>query len=384
MVEVCEMVVEFGLLVVVWLSFIMGGLGLGIVYFIDEVDWMVGVGLVVLFSVNVFIEELIYGWKEFEFELMCDGYDNVVVVCLIENVDLMGVYIGDLVIVVLVMMLIDWEYQWMCDLGIVILCEVGVDIGGCNIQFVVNLCDGWLIVIEMNLWVLCFSVLVFKVIGFLIVKIVVKLVIGYIFDEIVNDIIGEMLVCFEFILDYVVVKVLWFVFEKFFGVDFILIIIMKFVGEVMLLGCNFVEVFGKVMCLLEMICVGFWMVLDFDGGIEEVLIWLWILVEGWFYDIELVLWLGVMVEWVVEVSGVDLWFIVQINELVNLCNEFVVVFVLNVELLWCVKYSGLLDYQIVLLRLELVGEVGVWLLCVCLGIYLVYKMVDICVVEFEV
>lgn len=187
------------------------------------------------------IEESIYGWKEFELELMRDGHDNVVVVCSIENVDPMGVHTGDSVTVAPAMTLTDREYQRMRDLGIAILREVGVDTGGCNIQFAVNPRDGRLIVIEMNPRVSRSSALASKATGFPIAKIAAKLAIGYTLDEIVNDITGETPACFEPTLDYVVVKAPRFAFEKFPGADPTLTTTMKSVGEAMSLGRNFVE-----------------------------------------------------------------------------------------------------------------------------------------------
>ncbi|EFD12986.1 LOW QUALITY PROTEIN: carbamoyl-phosphate synthase, large subunit, partial [Mycobacterium tuberculosis T46] len=266
-----ETVAELGLPVVVRPSFTMGGLGSGIAYSTDEVDRMAGAGLAASPSANVLIEESIYGWKEFELELMRDGHDNVVVVCSIENVDPMGVHTGDSVTVAPAMTLTDREYQRMRDLGIAILREVGVDTGGCNIQFAVNPRDGRLIVIEMNPRVSRSSALASKATGFPIAKIAAKLAIGYTLDEIVNDITGETPACFEPTLDYVVVKAPRFAFEKFPGADPTLTTTMKSVGEAMSLGRNFVEALGKVMRSLETTRAGFWTAPDPDGGIEEAL-----------------------------------------------------------------------------------------------------------------
>ena len=213
--EVRETVEELGLPVVVRPSFTMGGLGSGMAYTAEDVERMAGHGLAASPSANVLIEESIYGWKEFELELMRDGHDNVVVVCSIENVDPMGVHTGDSVTVAPAMTLTDREYQQMRDLGIAILREVGVDTGGCNIQFAVNPQDGRLIVIEMNPRVSRSSALASKATGFPIAKIAAKLAIGYTLDEILNDITKETPACFEPTLDYVVVKAPRFAFEKF-------------------------------------------------------------------------------------------------------------------------------------------------------------------------
>lgn len=241
LVLVMDVLEEIGLLVIICLVFIFGGMGGGVVYNCEEYEYYCCLGMDVLFVGQIFVDELLFGWKEYEMEVVCDKVDNVIIVCLIENVDLMGVYIGDLIIVVFVLMLIDKEYQIMCLVLIVVLCEIGVEMGGLNVQWVVNFKDGCMVVIEMNLCVLCLLVLVFKVIGFLIVKIVVKLVVGYMLDELDNDIIKVMFVLFELSIDYVVIKILCFVFEKFLGLELNLIIVMKLVGEVMFIGCIFYE-----------------------------------------------------------------------------------------------------------------------------------------------
>jgi carbamoyl-phosphate synthase large subunit len=199
--------------------FTMGGLGSGMAKSVEDVERMAGDGLAASPSANVLIEESIYGWKEYELELMRDGNDNVVVVCSIENVDPMGVHTGDSVTVAPAMTLTDREYQVMRDLGIAILREVGVDTGGCNIQFAVDPADGRLIVIEMNPRVSRSSALASKATGFPIAKIAAKLAIGYTLDEILNDITKETPACFEPTLDYVVVKAPRFAFEKFPDVD---------------------------------------------------------------------------------------------------------------------------------------------------------------------
>ena len=315
--EVRETVEELGLPVVVRPSFTMGGLGSGMAYSAEDVERMAGDGLAASPSANVLIEESIYGWKEFELELMRDGHDNVVVVCSIENVDPMGVHTGDSVTVAPAMTLTDREYQKMRDLGIAILREVGVDTGGCNIQFAVNPADGRLIVIEMNPRVSRSSALASKATGFPIAKIAAKLAIGYTLDEIVNDITKETPACFEPTLDYVVVKAPRFAFEKFPGADPTLTTTMKSVGEAMSLGRNFIEALGKVMRSLETGRAGFWTAPDPDVGVDELLDGLTTPTDGRLYDIELALRLGATVEQVAEASGVDPWFVEQIAGLVS-------------------------------------------------------------------
>jgi carbamoyl-phosphate synthase large subunit len=381
--EVRDTVAELGLPVVVRPSFTMGGLGSGMAHSADDVERMAGDGLAASPSANVLIEESIYGWKEFELELMRDGHDNVVVVCSIENVDPMGVHTGDSVTVAPAMTLTDREYQTMRDLGIAILREVGVDTGGCNIQFAIDPADGRLIVIEMNPRVSRSSALASKATGFPIAKIAAKLAIGYTLDEIVNDITKETPACFEPTLDYVVVKAPRFAFEKFPGADPTLTTTMKSVGEAMSLGRNFIEALGKVMRSLETGRAGFWTGPDPDLTVDELLEGLRTPTDGRLYDIELALRRGASVERVAEASGVDPWFVDQIACLVVLRAELRSAPVLDEDLLRRSKHNGLSDRQIAALRPELAGEVGVRSLRQRLGIHPVYKTVDTCAAEFE-
>ena len=383
MAEVRETVDELGLPVVVRPSFTMGGLGSGMAHSLEDVDRMAGEGLTASPSANVLIEESIFGWKEYELELMRDGNDNVVVVCSIENLDPMGVHTGDSVTVAPAMTLTDREYQVMRDLGIAILREVGVDTGGCNIQFAVDPSDGRLVVIEMNPRVSRSSALASKATGFPIAKIAAKLAIGYTLDEILNDITRQTPACFEPTLDYVVVKAPRFAFEKLPGADPTLTTTMKSVGEAMSMGRNFVEALGKVMRSLETTRTGFWTGEDDDGWVDDVLARLRTPTEGRLYDIELALRLGASVEQVAEASGVDPWFVDQINGLVGLRAELIDAPVLNAELLRRAKHNGLSDRQIAALRPELAGETGVRTLRRRLGIHPVFKTVDTCAAEFE-
>ncbi len=386
--EVRETVADLGLPVVVRPSFTMGGLGSGMAYSAQDVDRMAGEGLTASPSANILIEESIYGWKEYELELMRDGRDNVVVVCSIENVDPMGVHTGDSVTVAPAMTLTDREYQTMRTLGIDILREVGVDTGGCNIQFAVNPADGRLIVIEMNPRVSRSSALASKATGFPIAKIAAKLAIGYTLDEIVNDITKETPACFEPTLDYVVVKAPRFAFEKFPGADTTLTTTMKSVGEAMSLGRNFIEALGKVMRSLETTRAGFWTaadpdVDDVDLEVGRVLERLRTPTDGRLYDIEYALRLGAAVDEVAQASGVDPWFVEQIAGLVALRTEVIDAPVLEAELLRRSKHHGLSDRQIAALRPELAGEMGVRTLRERLGIHPVFKTVDTCAAEFE-
>ena len=240
-----------GFPVVVRPSFTLGGLGSGIAYNEADLRRIAGSGLDASPTTEVLLEESIIGWKEFELELMRDRHDNVVIVCSIENVDPMGVHTGDSVTVAPAMTLTDREYQAMRDTAIKIIRAVGVDTGGCNIQFAVNPATGRMVVIEMNPRVSRSSALASKATGFPIAKIATRLAIGYTLDEIPNDITGQTPASFEPALDYVVVKIPRFAFEKFPGADPTLTTHMKSVGEAMAIGRSFAEALQKAQRSLE-------------------------------------------------------------------------------------------------------------------------------------
>ncbi|PLW03666.1 carbamoyl-phosphate synthase large subunit [Corynebacterium ulcerans] len=387
--EVYETVEELGLPVVVRPSFTMGGLGSGLAFNQEDLERIAGGGLAASPEANVLIEESILGWKEYELELMRDGADNVVIVCSIENVDALGVHTGDSVTVAPALTLTDREYQKMRDQGIAIIREVGVDTGGCNIQFAVNPADGRLITIEMNPRVSRSSALASKATGFPIAKIAAKLAIGYTLDEITNDITGVTPAAFEPTLDYVVVKAPRFAFEKFVGSDDTLTTTMKSVGEAMALGRNYIASLGKVMRSLENKQAGFWTTSDeaFAGeraqDVDAVLEDLKRPTQGRIYDAELALRLGASIEQVHEVSGLDPWFLAELQALVDFREELVAAPVLDEPLLRRAKFLGLSDKQIAALRPEFAGEDGVRRLRWSLGVRPVFKTVDTCAAEFE-
>src|SRR3954454_11758080 len=255
--EVHAAVADLGLPVVIRPSFTMGGLGSGMAHTPEDLDRLAGGGLAASPVHEVLIEESVLGWKEYELELMRDHRDNVVVVCSIENLDPMGVHTGDSITVAPAMTLTDREYQRMRDLGIAVLRAVGVDTGGCNIPVPVHPQTGRLVVSEMNPRVSRSSALASKATGFPIAKSAAKLAVGYTLDEIRNDITGETPAAFEPTLDYVVVKVPRFAFEKFPGADPELTTTMKSVGEAMALGRSFPEAFGKALRSMERSAIGF-------------------------------------------------------------------------------------------------------------------------------
>ncbi|MFC4017951.1 carbamoyl-phosphate synthase large subunit [Micromonospora sp. GCM10011542] len=383
--EVEATVAELGLPVVIRPSFTMGGLGSGMAHTPEDLARIAGDGLAASPVHEVLIEESVLGWKEYELELMRDRNDNVVVVCSIENIDPMGVHTGDSVTVAPAMTLTDREYQRLRDLGIAVLREVGVDTGGCNIQFAVNPADGRIVVIEMNPRVSRSSALASKATGFPIAKIAAKLAIGYTLDEIPNDITLKTPAAFEPTLDYVVVKIPRFAFEKFPGADPELTTTMKSVGEAMSLGRNFTEALNKAMRSMETRSVGFWTQPDPAGATKEnTLAALRMPHDGRLYTVERALRLGASIAEVAAASGgIDPWFLDQIAALVELRAEIVDAPVLDAGLLRRAKRAGLSDRQLAALRPELAAEDGVRTLRHRLDVRPVYKTVDTCAAEFE-
>ncbi|MGW3468131.1 carbamoyl-phosphate synthase large subunit [Saccharopolyspora sp. NPDC000995] len=386
--DVRAFVAERGLPVVIRPSFTMGGLGSGMAHTEEDLERMASFGLAESPVHEVLIEESVLGWKEYELELMRDHADNVVVICSIENIDAMGVHTGDSVTVAPAMTLTDREYQHMRNVGIAVLREVGVDTGGCNIQFAFHPDTGRMVVIEMNPRVSRSSALASKATGFPIAKIAAKLAVGYTLDEIRNDITGETPASFEPTLDYVVVKVPRFAFEKFPGADQELTTTMKSVGEAMAVGRSFSEALGKALRSMETKAAGFWTVPDSPGQdpdgvtVESTLDELRIPHDGRLYTVERALRLGATVEQVHEASGIDPWFVDQIAAWVELRGELVEAPVLDAVLLRRAKRAGLSDRQIAALRPELAGEDGVRALRHRLGVRPVYKTVDTCAAEF--
>ncbi len=249
--EALALVKEIGFPAIIRPAFTLGGTGGGIAYNIEEYEKMVAKGLALSPINELLIEASVIGWKEFELEVMRDGADNVVIICSIENVDAMGVHTGDSITVAPIQTLTDKEYQLMRDSAIKIIREIGVDTGGSNIQFAVDPKTGRQVVIEMNPRVSRSSALASKATGFPIAKIAAKLAVGYNLDEIPNDITAETPACFEPTIDYVVVKIPRWAFEKFQGTDETLTTQMKSVGEAMAIGRTFKEALQKGLRSLE-------------------------------------------------------------------------------------------------------------------------------------
>src|SRR5438034_681125 len=304
-------------------AFTLGGHGGGTARSWSEVEGLLERGLAESPVRQVLVEESLLGWDEFELEVMRDRRDNVVIVCSIENLDPMGVHTGDSITVAPAMTLSDREYQRMRDAAIAIIREIGVEAGGCNIQFAVNPVDGEMLVIEMNPRVSRSSALASKATGFPIARIGTKLAVGYTLDELPNDITKTTPASFEPVLDYVVVKVPRFAFEKFPTADFRLTTQMKSVGEAMAIGRTFKEAFQKGLRALEIGRPG-WVIgasladdrLTSDTP-EDLRVALRTPTPERIFQIKRALLAGVSVDEVAQASGIDPWFLFQMEELLE-------------------------------------------------------------------
>lgn len=372
---------DLGYPMVVRPSFTMGGTGSGMAY--DEADLrrIAGAGLAASPTTEVLLEESIIGWKEYELEVMRDTADNVVIVCSIENLDPMGVHTGDSITVAPAMTLTDREYQAMRDLAIGIIRSVGVDTGGCNIQYAVNPADGRLIVIEMNPRVSRSSALASKATGFPIAKIAAKVAIGYTLDEIPNDITRETPASFEPTLDYVVVKVPRFAFEKFPGADPTLTTHMKSVGEAMAIGRNFTEALQKALRSLEHAHAPFdwthqWVDLDKEALLDAVRV----PHDGRLRKVMDAIRAEATLEELHEATRIDPWFLDQLFLIAEIAGEVLDAPELTPELLRRAKRHGFSDRQIG--RARNMSEAVVRGVRHALGIRPVYKTVDTCAAEF--
>ena len=363
--------------VVVRPSFTMGGLGSGIAYNEADLHQIAGAGLRHSPTTEVLLEESIIGWKEYELEVMRDHKDNVVIVCSIENIDPMGVHTGDSITVAPAMTLTDVEYQRLRDLSILIIREVGVATGGCNIQFAVNPADGRIIVIEMNPRVSRSSALASKATGFPIAKIATKLAIGYTLDEIENDITKSTPASFEPSLDYVVVKVPRFAFEKFAEADPRLTTTMKSVGEAMAIGRSFPEALQKALRSLEKSGASFsWK----DGNLSDLMEMMRTPTEFRLQQVQLAMHLGATVKEVFEATKIDPWFLEQINLINHQANQIANSGELTKDLLKSSKMMGFSDLQIANIRN--VQEAQIKQSRVGFSLHPVYKTVDTCAGEF--
>ncbi len=367
-------------------AFTLGGTGGGIAYNREEFEEIVRRGLDLSPVSQVLIEQSVIGWKEFELEVMRDGADNVVIVCSIENLDPMGVHTGDSITVAPVMTLTDREYQLMRDAAVSVIREIGVEAGGCNIQFAINPSDGEMLVIEMNPRVSRSSALASKATGFPIARIGTKLAVGYRLDEIPNDITGTTPASFEPVLDYVVVKCPRFAFEKFRAADPRLTTQMKSVGESMAIGRTFKEAFQKGLRALEIGRSG-WVTASTladdrlgDDSPETLRAALRQPTPERIFQVKRALEAGLGIDEVNELTGIDCWFLAQLVELLQAERAYAALPGVDTAVLWRMKRMGFSDRQLGDLRGE--SEQDARRRRIRLGILPAYKMVDTCAGEF--
>jgi carbamoyl-phosphate synthase large subunit len=371
---------ELGYPLVLRPSFTLGGSGSGFAHDEAELRTMVAAGLAASPVHEVLVEESVLGWKEYELEVMRDRKDNCVVVCSIENFDPMGVHTGDSITVAPAMTLTDREYQRMRDMAFAVIREVGVETGGSNIQFAVDPATGRQVVIEMNPRVSRSSALASKATGFPIAKIAAKLALGYTLDEIPNDITAETPASFEPSLDYVVVKVPRFAFEKFPGADTTLTTHMKSVGEVMALGRNFTEALQKAVRSLEAKGAE----LDFASPTGERESWLALAARPHDRRLQAVVQAmraGASPAELFEATGIDPWFIDQLVLLMEVAEELGAAPQLDAAALRRAKSHGFSDVQIAAIRGGMTDD-DVRRLRHALGVRPVFKTVDTCAAEF--
>jgi carbamoyl-phosphate synthase large subunit len=390
--EALAVVEELGFPVIIRPSFTLGGVGGGIAYNIEEFRELAGRGLDMSPVHEVLLEESVIGWKEFELEVMRDRADNFVVICSIENVDPMGVHTGDSITVAPALTLTDREYQRMRDLGRRIIRRVGVETGGSNIQFAINPADGRIIVIEMNPRVSRSSALASKATGFPIAKIAAKLALGYTLDEIPNDITRLTPASFEPTIDYVVVKVPRWAFEKFPRADRTLTTQMKSVGEVMAIGRTFKEAFMKAFRSLELGSSS--SLIDQpgsrpsdgppseedEGALQRELS---IPTDRRMWAVFRALDRGWSVDQLHELTKIDPWFLTQFSQIVELCRSASLVGQrgISTDMLRTLKRAGLSDHDLgVILGTD---EDAVRSLRTENGLVSAYKRIDTCAAEFE-
>ncbi|MFH2044927.1 MAG: carbamoyl-phosphate synthase large subunit [Pseudomonadota bacterium] len=384
-----EIVDQIGFPVIVRPSFTLGGTGGGVAYNFEDLELIAKSGFDASLIGQVMLEESVLGWKEYELEVMRDKNDNVVIICSIENLDPMGIHTGDSITVAPAQTLSDAEYQIMRNASIAIMREIGVDTGGSNVQFAINPINGDMIVVEMNPRVSRSSALASKATGFPIAKIAAKLAVGYTLDEIPNDITGETLASFEPTLDYCVVKIPRFTFEKFPETKDFLTTAMKSIGETMAIGRTFKEALQKGLRSLEIGRFG----LGADGkdicdleenkiSINEIEKKLSTPNSQRIFYIRYALLNGMSVQSIFELTDIDPWFLYQIKQIVDLEAEIADAGSnISEELLRMAKSYGFSDVQIAYLTDS--TEDAVKVLREKFNIRPVYKLVDTCAAEFK-
>ena len=386
MQEVEEVAQRIGFPIIVRPSFTLGGTGGGVAYNCEELTNLCKAGLDASLNTQVMLEESVLGWKEYELEVMRDHADNVVIICSIENIDAMGVHTGDSITVAPAQTLSDKEYQHLRDASIAIIREIGVDTGGSNVQFAVNPENGDVIIVEMNPRVSRSSALASKATGFPIAKIAAKLAVGYTLDEIQNDITGETLACFEPSIDYCVVKIPRWTFEKFPEADDVLTTAMKSVGETMSIGRTFKEAFQKGLRSLEIGRAGF----GADGKDSpenslkgnELEFKLSTPNSQRLFYVKYALKHNMPITMLYEMTGIDPWFLHQMKQIVDMESQLTLAGKdLPKDLFERAKKFGFSDKQ--LAHLTGLTDKQVEQTRKDLGIVPVFKLVDTCAAEFR-
>jgi len=375
---------QIGIPLVIRPSFTLGGTGGGFVHVKEELDAALERGLKASPIHEVLVEKALLGWKEFELELLRDKNDNVVIICTVENFDPMGVHTGDSITVAPAMTLSDTAFQQMRNMAIKMMRSLGNFAGGCNVQFALNPETEDIITVEINPRVSRSSALASKATGYPIAKIAAKLAIDYTLDELKNQITQTTSAYFEPALDYVIVKVPRWNFDKFKGADDRLGLQMKSVGEVMAIGRSFTEAIQKACQSLENNAVGLGYYGQSLKHAEELISYIKIPKWDRIFRIKDALMAGVSVKTIVEATGIDRWFIYQIQDIVNFEKELAKynMQTLPHDVLRDAKRMGFSDEQICRIMKD-GNEDAVYEKRKALGITRVYKMVDTCSAEFE-
>jgi len=390
LMDAIEITKKIGFPVIIRPSFTLGGTGGSVAYNIEEFRELAKIGLESSMIGEVLIEESVIGWKEFELEVMRDIKDNVVIICSIENFDPMGVHTGDSITVAPVQTLTDKEYQKMRDAAIACIREIGVETGGSNIQFAVHPETGRMVVIEMNPRVSRSSALASKATGFPIAKIAAKLAVGYTLDEIPNDITRETPACFEPAIDYCVVKIPRFTFEKFPSADPTLSVSMKSVGEAMAIGRTFKEALQKGIRSLEIKKFGLESILfkgaeniKADNGVlDKIFQKLRIPNAERLFYVGDALRAGIGIDKIYELTKIDRWFLYNIKEIIDLEKKISEnKGNITKEALSAAKEFGFSDRQLAALLDK--KEEEVYQLRKSLGVTPAFKLVDTCAAEFR-
>lgn len=399
MEDVRAISLDIGFPLIIRPSYTLGGTGGGVAYNPEDLEKTAKAGLDASLISQVMIEESVLGWKEYELEVMRDHSDNVVIICSIENLDPMGVHTGDSITVAPAQTLTDKEYQVMRDASLAIMREIGVDTGGSNVQFAINPENGEMIIVEMNPRVSRSSALASKATGFPIAKIAAKLAVGYTLDEIPNDITGETLASFEPTLDYCVVKIPRWTFEKFPETQDLLTTAMKSVGETMAIGRTFKEAFQKGLRSLEIGRFGFGADgkgrLEMDGvppDMDEIEQKLSVPNSQRIFYLRYAIKAGMSIDEIYELTGIDPWFLYQLKQIITLeteiessgnpkdtCAEDDIP--MASDLLEKAKSYGFSDYQIASLIGAQTQSIAKYRLKNDLKP--VYKLVDTCAAEFR-